>query len=303
MKGKKILAFLLAAAMVAGSVQLPAASVEVKAAEETTTEGNALRLWYDEPASQGKNILSAGSGYSDNDGSNTWQQQTLPIGNGDMGANVYGEIVSEHLTFNEKTLWTGGPSANRPNYNGGNNVSKGNNGTWLKEIQKQFLAGNSSYASQLCGSYLVGDSAGYGAYQAWGDIYFDYKNINTNVTNYERDLDLTTATANVKFTQNGTDYTREFFVNHDDNVLVGRLEADGAAKLNFDVRFTSKQGATPVAEGNNTIKLCGQVSDNQLKYASYLTVVPENGTVTGSGSKLTVADATAVTVYLSAAPL
>ena len=300
MKTKKLLAVLLAAAMVAGSVQLPAAPVEVKAAEETAT-GNPLRLWYDEPASQGKNILSAGSGYSDNDGSNTWQQQTLPIGNGDMGANVYGEIVSEHLTFNEKTLWTGGPSASRPNYKGGNNASKGNNGTWLKEIQKQFLAGNSSYASQLCGSYLVGDSAGYGAYQAWGDIYFDYKNISTNVTNYQRDLDLTTATAGVSFTENGTDYTREFFMNHDDNVLVGRLEADGAAKLNFDVRFTSKQGATPVSEGNNTIKLCGQVSDNQLKFASYLTVVAEDGTVTAANGKVTVSDATAVTVYVSAA--
>ena len=295
MKGKKLLAVLLALAMAVPAVQMPAA--EVKAAET----GNTLRLWYDEPASQGVNILSPGSGYNNSDGSNTWQQQTLPIGNGDMGANVYGEIVSEHLTFNEKTLWTGGPSSNRPNYNGGNNTDKGNNGYWLKEIQKQFLAGNTSYASQLCASYLVGDSAGYGAYQAWGDIYFDYKDITTNVTNYERDLDLTTATANVKFTQNGTDYTREFFMSHDDNVLVGRLEADGSAKLNLDVRFTSKQGATPVAEGNNTIKLCGQVSDNQLKFASYLTVVAEDGTVTAANGKVTVKDATAITVYLSAA--
>ena len=300
MKIKKLLAVLLAASMVAGVAQFPAAT-EVKAEETAAETGNALRLWYDEPASQGKNILSAGSGYSDSDGSNTWQQQTLPIGNGDMGANVYGEIVSEHLTFNEKTLWTGGPSDSRPNYNGGNNANKGQNGAKLKEIQQQFLAGNSSYASQLCASYLVGDQTGYGAYQAWGDIYFDYKNISTSVTNYERDLDLTTATANVKFTQNGTDYTREFFVNHDDNVLVGHLEADGEAKLTLDVRFTSKQGATPVVEGNNTIKLCGKVSDNQLKYASYLTVVADGGTVTGANGKITITDADAVTVYVSAA--
>ena len=59
-----------------------------------------------------------------------------------MGANVYGEIVSEHLTFNEKTLWTGGPSESRPNYMGGNNASKGQYGTKIKEIQEAFLEGN-----------------------------------------------------------------------------------------------------------------------------------------------------------------
>ncbi|MBR5565556.1 MAG: glycoside hydrolase N-terminal domain-containing protein [Roseburia sp.] len=304
MRSKKLLASILAAAMVVTSIQFP--SVQVKAEENR----NALTLWYDEPASQGQNILSAGAGYSDADGSNTWQQQTLPIGNGDMGANVYGEIVSEHLTFNEKTLWTGGPSESRPNYMGGNNAEKGQNGTKIKEIQAAFLAGNISQGEAWCGSYLVGDSAGYGAYQPWGDIYFDYKGLTdgdalvaNDVENYERNLDLTTAISNVSFTKDGTDYTREFFISHDDNVLVGRLEAEGTAKLNFDVRFTSKQSGTTVAVSDNTLALCGAVPDNQLKYASYIIVVPEgeNSTVTGSGDKLTVADATAVTVYVSAA--
>ncbi|MBR5294611.1 MAG: glycoside hydrolase N-terminal domain-containing protein, partial [Oscillospiraceae bacterium] len=277
---------------------LPSAAIPTRA---SAAEGNSLRLWYDEPASQGQNIIGAGSGYSDYDGTNTWQQQTLPIGNGDMGANVYGEIVNEHLTFNEKTLWTGGPSESRTNYQGGNLATKGQNGYMLKQIQQLFLEGNSSYASQLCGSYLVGSQNGYGAYQAWGDIYFDYAGLSSNVTAYQRDLDLTTGISTVSFTHNGTDYYREFFVSHDDNVLVARLEAEGAAKLNLDVRFPSKQGGTTVVEGDNTLVLCGKVSDNQLKYASYLTVIPEGGSVTGSGSKLTVTDADAVTVYLSAA--
>jgi len=293
---KKIAAVLVAAAMIAGLMPVGAIPVRANAAE-----GNPLRLWYDEPSSRGTNILSAGSGYSDWDGSNTWQQQTLPIGNGDMGANVYGEIVSERLTFNEKTLWTGGPSASRPDYMGGNLESKGQNGAMMKQIQELFLSGNSSYASSLCGSYLVGAQAGYGAYQAWGDIYFDFAGLSTDVTNYQRDLDLTTGIASVSFTHSGTDYYREFFISHDDNVLVARLEADGNAKLNLDVRFPSKQGGTTRVEGDNTLVLCGQVSDNQLKYASYLTVVPEGGSVTGSGSKLTVTEADAITVYLSAA--
>ena len=115
---KKIVAGLVAAAMAVSL--LPAGSIAIRA---EAAEGNPLRLWYDEPASQGQNIIGAGSGYSDWDGTNTWQQQTLPIGNGDMGANVYGEIVNEHLTFKEKTLCTGVPSASRPDSQGGNLVN------------------------------------------------------------------------------------------------------------------------------------------------------------------------------------
>ena len=257
---KRITACLMAVAMLVAL--LPAAAIPAKADE---AEGNPLRLWYDEPASQGKNILSAGANYSDADGSNTWQQQTLPIGNGDMGANVYGEIVSEHLTFNEKTLWTGGPSPSRPIYMGGNLENKGQNGAVMTRVQELFLAGSTSAAVNLC-NQLVGSSEGYGAYQPWGDIWFDYSGISTNVTEYQRDLDLTTGISTVSFTHNGTDYYREFFVSHDDNVLVARLEAKGTAKLDLDVRFPSKQGGTTVVEGDNTLVLCGKVSDNQLKY-------------------------------------
>lgn len=293
MKHKKFFAVFLAIALAFTSIQLPA--VQAEAAESTDD----LRLWYDEPASQGINILSPGANYSEADGSNTWQQQTLPIGNGDIGANVYGEIVSEHLTFNEKTLWTGGPSTSRPDYNGGNLESRGQNGETLRQIQQLFADGNDSAASNLCNS-LTGDGAGYGAYQAWGDIYFDYQGIAASATDYERALDLRTAISSVRFAQAGTTYTREYFVSHPDNVLVARLEADGAAKLNLDVRFTSKQGAIAVAAGK-TLELAGTVSDNQLKFASYLTVVNEGGTVTAAGSKLTVAGADAITVYVSGA--
>ena len=292
---KKITAVLVAVAI--AFALLPVSVIPTRA---SAAEGNPLRLWYDEPASQGINILSAGSGYSDADGSNTWQQQTLPIGSGDMGANVYGEIVNEHLTFNEKTLWTGGPSDSRPNYMGGNVQNNGQNGAIMERVQQLFLEGRTSEAVSLC-NQLVGTDQGYGSYQPWGDIYFDYSGISTSVTNYQRDLDLNTAIASVSFTHNGTDYTREFFISHDDNVLVGRLEANGSAKLNLDVRFPSKQGGTTTVQGNDTLVLCGQVSDNQLKYASYLTVVPEGGSVTGSGNKLTVTNADAIMVYVSAA--
>ena len=292
---KRVVAGAFAAVMATSGISFPQANVH---AEE---KGNELRLWYDEPTSKGTNILGAGSGY-DTDEKNRWQQHTLPIGNGDMGANVYGEIASEHLTFNEKTLWTGGPSESRENYMGGNVVAKGQNGETLKKVQRLFAEGKNAEAKKVCDSDLLGTNAGYGAYQPWGDIYFDYKDITEkNATEYQRDLDLKTAISTVSFKEDGTQYTREFFMSHDDDVLVARLEAKGSEKLNLDVRFPSKQGGKTVAEGNDTLKLCGALTDNQMKYASYLTVKTDNGSVTGSGDKLTVKDASAVTVYLSAA--
>ena len=292
---KRVVAGAFAAVMATSGISFPQANVH---AEE---KGNELRLWYDEPTSQGTNILGAGSGY-DTDEKNRWQQHTLPIGNGDMGANVYGEIASEHLTFNEKTLWTGGPSESRKDYMGGNSTEKGQDGASLKNIQKLFAEGKTSEATAACNNLLVGISNGYGAYQPWGDIYFDYKDITEkNATEYQRDLDLKTAISTVSFKEDSTQYTREFFMSHDDDVLVARLEAKGSEKLNLDVRFPSKQGGKTVAEGNDTLKLCGALTDNQMKYASYLTVKADNGSVTGSGDKLTVKDASTVTVYLSAA--
>ena len=61
---------------------------------------NDFRLWYTKPASKGAANLTE---------DNMWQEYTLPIGNGDIGGNVYGEIINERITFNEKTLWTGEP--------------------------------------------------------------------------------------------------------------------------------------------------------------------------------------------------
>ena len=122
---KKILSAGLAAAMIVTSVPALAPAGPVEAVGDETAD-NLLRLWYDEPATD-------------------WQQQTIPIGNGDMGANIYGSIASEHLTFNEKTLWTGGPSTLRPNYNGGNLENVGRNGALVKEIQDLFAAGNNRF--------------------------------------------------------------------------------------------------------------------------------------------------------------
>ncbi len=275
---------------------VPSFGISVSA-EEQTEAGQAgagqndLRLWYTKPSSQG-----GASGEN-----NIWQQYTLPIGDGDMGANVYGEISTERLTFNEKTLWTGGPSESRPDYNGGNLESQGNYGETMKQIQQLFAEGKDSEASSLC-NQLVGTSNGYGSYQSWGNIYFSYQGIEDgDAENYVRDLDLRTAVSSVDFDVEGTHYGREFFISNPDNVLVARLTAEGGEKLNLEITFPSNQGGTTVAE-DDMLLLAGEVSDNQLQYDSILKAVPEGegSSVEASGDTLVISDADAVTVYVSA---
>ncbi|MBL4935999.1 glycoside hydrolase N-terminal domain-containing protein [Clostridium sp. YIM B02515] len=275
-------------------------SNSVKVQSSSVENQNDLRLWYTKPSSQGGNT----------DANEIWQQYTLPIGNGDMGGNVYGEIASEHITFNEKTLWTGGPSSSRPNYNGGNKETgtdkdgKQNTpmSTILKQVQDLFgkhTSAADSQASNLC-DQLVGISDGYGSYQAFGDLYFDFSGINANnVTEYTRDLNLKTAISSVNFRQGTTQYNREYFVSNPDKVLAAKLSA-AEGKLNLNVRFPSKQGATPVAS-NDTIVVKGTVTDNQMRYYSQLKVINTNGTITANGDKLTISDADSVVIYLSAA--
>lgn len=287
-----ILSLVLTSQMIFSTVPVSAKETKDTDSTKETELQNDLRLWYTKPASQG----------GATDENNIWQQYTLPIGNGDIGANVYGEIKKERLTFNEKTLWTGGPSESRPDYNGGNLEDQGKNGETLKQIQKLFSEGKDSEASALCNQLIgAGESDGFGSYQSWGNIYFEYTGINEEkVENYTRDLNLRTAISSVNFDLNGTHYSREFFVSNPDNVLVARLSAEGNDKLNLNITFPSNQGGETKGE-DDTLILSGEVSDNQLKYDSVMKAVPsEGGTVKVEGDKLIVQNADYVTVYVSA---
>ena len=305
---KKILAGLCAITLTATSIPF-SAQAEVK---ETPKSESHLRLWYDKPASKGKNILSPG-GFGTTTEDNTWQQQTLPIGNSFMGANVYGEIGQERLTFNQKTLWNGGPSTRRPNYKGGNKDTA-DNGKKMSELYKEIIdlykKGDDAKANELA-KKLVGEYAGYGAYQSWGDIYVDFGFKENEATNYVRDLDLENAVASVDFDYKNTKMHREYFVSYPDNVLAMKFTAKGNEKLNFDLSFpidnaeniTSKNLGKTVKTTvkDNTITVAGEMQDNQLKLNGKVKVEAEDGKVEKKDTdKLHVSNASEVTVYVSA---
>lgn len=305
---KKILASLCAITLTATSIPF-SAQAEVK---ETPKSESHLRLWYDEPASKGKNILNGGS-FGTTAEDNTWQQQTLPIGNSFMGANVYGEIGQERLTFNQKTLWNGGPSTRRPKYKGGNKDTA-DNGKKMSELYKEIIdlykKGDNTKANELA-KKLVGEQAGYGAYQSWGDIYVNFGFDESQAKNYVRDLDLENAVASVDFDYKNTKMHREYFVSYPDNVLAMKFTAKGNEKLNFDLSFPidnaenvtnrnlGKTVKTTVKD--NTITVAGEMQDNQLKLNGKVKVETKGGEIQAkNGDKLHVSGASEAVVYVSA---
>ena len=306
----RVLAGACAAAMVMTSLPFMATQVSAEpGAVEQQTGGNDLKLWYSGPA----DITSYYQG---------WQERSLPIGNGAIGGSVFGGITRERIQLNEKSLWSGGPSESRPNYNGGNREDKGNNGATMSSIHNYFANGQDNAAVSLAKSNLVGVSDdnganGYGYYLSFGNMYIDFKNISSNsdVSNYTRDLDLNTAIAGVNYNKGDTRYSRENFTSYPDNVIVTHITADGSEKISLDVSVepdnTSGGAVNSIGDSaykrdwNTTvsgglISVNGQLKDNQMKFTSQTQVITDNaGTVTDGNGKVSVSGASEVTIITS----
>lgn len=273
---------------------------EPEKAEQPVTKQENYQLNYDQPTAPSY------------DG---WEKQALPVGNGDMGAKVFGLIGEERIQYNEKTLWSGGPQPDSTDYNGGNYK---NRYKVLAEIRKALEDGDRQKAKQLAEQNLVGpNNAQYGRYLAFGDIFMVFNNQKKGldtVTDYHRNLDITEATTTTSYTQDGTTFKRETFSSYPDDVTVTHLTKKGNKTLDFTLWNSLTEDL--LANGNysweysnyknghvttdaNGILLKGTVKDNGLKFASYLGIKTD-GKVTVQDETLTVTGASYATLYLSA---
>ncbi|WP_327045491.1 glycoside hydrolase N-terminal domain-containing protein [Microbispora sp. NBC_01189] len=247
----------------AGSV----APAEVRAA-------NDMALWYDKGA--GTDWLKA-----------------LPIGNGRLGAMVFGNVDVERLQLNEDTIWAGGP------YDQSN--TKG--AAALAEIRRLVFEDQWSQAQTLIDQAMLGNPVGQLAYQTAGNIRLTFPGT-TGFTEYDRQLDLTTATTSVNYSLNGVRYKREVFASAPDQVIVIRLTADKPGSITFSATFDSPQRTTRTSPDSSTVALDG-VSGNQrgingsVKFLALAKAVAEGGAVTSSGGTLQVAAADSVTLLIS----
>ena len=237
-----------------------------------------------------------------------WEKQALPLGNGKIGVKVFGGQNCELIHFNEKTLWSGGKDV--PTFNGG--VNNADKGKALREIQELLGNGAKKEATEKM-RLLEGNMEGFGAYQSFGNLYFQFENF-PETSNYVRDLDLETASAMVSFKSKGITYTRHYFVSYPDNVFVARLKAEGEnAKLSFNTYVVSEQKGVPVSDGD-TILMEGTVTandglgakegkdQNSMKYGCAVKIIPTGGTVEAlENGTIAVKDAESVMVIMSLA--
>jgi alpha-L-fucosidase 2 len=231
--------------------------------------------------------------------------EALPVGNGRLGAMVFGKYGEETIQLNEDTYWSGGPYST---------VVKGGYKK-LPEIQKDIFEGKPIEAHKLFGRYLMGYPVEQQKYQSLGNIFLTFNN-EKEVTGYKRWLDLETGITSVQYTTNGITYTREVFSSVPDQVIAIRLNADKPGSISFTAELRGERNQTMSdyatdyfrmdGIGNDVLRLTGKSADymgikGQLRYEARLKAVTEGGTMMVDGIDLIVEHADAVTLYFVAA--
>ncbi len=234
-----------------------------------------LTLWYRTPAT---NWTSA-----------------LPIGNGRLGAMIFGGAAREHLQLNEDTLWAGGP------YNPDNTNAL----AALPEVRQLIFAGQFDAAASLVTSNMMAKPLRQMPYQTVGDLFLDFPT-NATVKEYRRDLDLDTAVASVRYTANGVHFQREIFSSPIDQVIVMRLTADQPGQISFTAGMNTPQAATLTTEGANTLVMSGVNGNAQgirgaLKFQARVRILARGGKLSWGMSSLTLTGADSATLLIAAA--
>jgi alpha-L-fucosidase 2 len=234
-----------------------------------------------------------------------WNEAT-PIGNGRIGAMIFGGVTSERLQLNEDSLWSGSP--------GDDDNPEALEA--LPKIRELLFAGKYAEAQRMANRKLVckgvgssrgrGARATYGSYQSLGDLNLEFAHgTNAVVTYYRRELDLTTATARVTYEVDGVKFQRELFSSAPDQVLVVRLEASKRGALNFRLALARPEAAEIAVVGKDELLMRGQLWDGVtnagMKYAARVKVICDGGKVSGADGALRIENATEVLLLLTAA--
>ncbi|MEV6148241.1 glycoside hydrolase family 95 protein [Streptomyces sp. NPDC051992] len=227
-----------------------------------------------------------------------WESESLPIGGGALGASVYGTLASEQLTFNEKTLWTGGPGSVQ-GYDFGNWTAPRPGA--LAGVQQR-LDSQGSLGPDAVAAELGQARRGYGAYQVFGDLRLELPDAPAAPdASYRRTLDLRNALAAVTYIHQGARHTREFFASHPGRVIAGRLAADRPGRVSFTLRHTSPRSDCTVTADRGRLTVRGALADNGLRFEAQIRVLTSGGTVTsGADGTLTVTGADSAWFVLAA---
>ena len=228
-----------------------------------------------------------------------WESTCLPIGNGYMGATLFGGIERETVVLNEKTLWVGGPSPNRPGYNGGNRRDAYKS---VKKVQELLAAGKYDEALALLSDLTCETDEGFGAYQCLGNAVFEFTGIDkSKVTEYERCLDIDKSLYTCKFKQDGVTYKREAFASYPAKTIVMRFSSDRAGMVGFKLSMDKTQEGCVINAENGRLWYKGALADNGLRYSAAFAVDNIGGRLIDNGDSITVEGVDEVLVCFAAA--
>jgi alpha-L-fucosidase 2 len=228
--------------------------------------------------------------------------EALPLGNGRIGAMVFGGTEDERLQINESTLWGGGP----------HNYTNPEAYTHLEEIRQLIFAGKVDEAEKLSGT-LMGQPKLLMPYQPFCDVRLRFPG-HDQATEYRRELHLDDAIAEIAYRIGAVYFRREVFVSYPDQVLVVRITASQPGQVTFTAGIDSPQPGTYVeSTASDILQLTGQIQPRQnparswtgswdqpgMRFAAVLKVLTEGGSVRSAGERLEISGANSVTVLFS----
>lgn len=228
-----------------------------------------LKLWYTKPATK-------------------WTE-ALPIGNGSLGAMIFGGVENDRIQFNEETLWTGAP----------NDYAHKGASKYLEQIRQLLAVGKQKEAEKLAMDEFMSVPLTQKTYQAFGDLNLHFSGPN-EFSDYHRELDLTKALCRVTYTSGSVHYSREYLSSHPDGVIAVKLSADKAKSLNFSLEMSTLHKMNSVQIAGNQLTLKVQVKDGALRGVA-LATIQTDGKIAVTSSQLAVTGARNATILLSAA--
>ena len=263
--------------LVAGSVALAAGAKVplLRAATDERFTPGPLKLWYRAPAEE-------------------WVQ-ALPLGNGRLGAMVFGGIALERLQLNEDTFFSGGP------YNPLNPEAR----SALPEVRRLIFAGKYAEAQAYANAHVMSRPLKQMSYQPVGDVLISLFGLE-NVADYTRDLDLETAVTRTRFTSQRTRFLREVFASAPDQLIVLRMAADRPGQIHAGISLASVQTAAVDSEGDDTLVMAGvgpseQGIEGRARFVVRLKISQRGGSRTNGEAGIKILGADEVVVHIAIA--
>jgi alpha-L-fucosidase 2 len=231
-----------------------------------------LKIWFNKPAAN-------------------WNE-ALPVGNGRLGAMIFGCVDIERLELNEESVWTGGPR-----WDANPDALKN-----LPKVRKLLFEGKYKEAEELAQNGIMGQKPDnpVATYQALGDLYLNFGK-QKGISNYRRELDIENAIAKVSYTSGQVNFMREIFSSAPDQALIIRLTADKSGSLSFTTRLSRRgTNAAILANGSEIIMHEHVGSGLGVKMYTRLKVIAYGGRTESGGDSIRVDKADSVTLILTA---